>query len=143
MKFHGCFLPSCSAHLVTNLEASISCCAQAIQSSLMVTETPSGCQHFYSGAIVAKQQGNNSQKFPRALQDPLARARMQPQNTRSLSSKQASTTKPPEEECVSPSFSLWLSETTRSHQGPFTSVQSQRTPPPCPTHTCVYFARIS
>lgn len=36
------------------LEASISCHAQAIQSSLMMTEVPWGCQHFYSGAIVAK-----------------------------------------------------------------------------------------
>lgn len=88
---------------MTSPEGSISCHAQVKQSSLVVTETPRGCQHFHSGAIVAQQQGNNSHKFLRALQDPLARARMQPQNTQS--SKQVSTTKPLEEKCTPPSFS--------------------------------------
>lgn len=139
MKFHGCFLPSCSAHLVTSLEATISCHAQAIQSSLMVTETPRGCQHFYCEAIVAKQQGNNSHKFLRALQDPLARSRMQPQNTWSSSSKQASTTKPLEEEYYSPFF-LWLLETNRNHS---LLCRARGHLLPAPHRTCVYFARIS
>lgn len=127
------------------LEASTSCHAQAIQSSLMMTEAPWGCQHFYSGAIVAKQQGNNSHKFlcflckclckdlcKILLQEPGCNHKTCEVHNQSTGGKVH--------------LSLLFPVAFREHQKTPGSLYFRRArehPHPAPHCTCVYFARIS